>query len=1014
MITFPELLAARAAADPLRTAILVPGARRLTFGEWEARSNAVAHGLLRRGLRRGDRVALVYGGEGWIDYAVAYCAVQKAGGCAVPLSDRLAPVELRRTLARCSAAGVLSGATPGSGTAPAEAADSGHAPEALAGAAGFGGWWKTVASLEGAETGPPGVEIRPDDLAQILYTSGTTGEPKGVGASHANLTFGQRAHPVQRRYAHSEHFLHAFPIGTNAAQMMLMDTVAAHPSALVQPRFEAGGFCRLIEEYQVGTVFVVPSTAIELLGAAGGHDLSSVVLLSSSAAALPGAVALELGEAFPNATIVNYYTSTEAVPAQATMIFDPDRPASVGMPSEEVMVAGADGDPLPEREVGEVWLRSPGAPRSYVGDPAATAEVFRDGWVRMGDLGYLDEDGYLFLVDRESDVIKSGGLKVSTLHVEEVLYAHPEVAQAAVLDVPHPVMGAAVVAAVVPKGHAVDLGDLRSFLKARLAPHELPTRILALDALPRNDTGKVVKRELRATFLRRRHTMAVPPAPGTEAALAGLWSSVLGVRDVGADDDFFELGGDSFKATRLVSLASDRFGVRLPVSLAFDAPVLAGQAAAVDAAGAGQGPAGGSGAEGGDSEEVRTSGVAGEVTLSALQEYFLRWMYETPEPRAVSAVHVAIRITDELDTGRLRRSLHEIVARHEALRTVFPGHAARVLAEPAPELVELHAPGEREASAAAARELERPFDVTTGPLTRAIVVHLAPEDHLLVLGVHHLVADGWSLGVLLRELGLRYSSSPLEPARHTAGEAGAWAARHWPRAREHWRDMLRGAPSGFPAPGRREVAHFSARSLPLRVPAGVTVALRRLAREHDASLSMALLAAWAGVLARWTGASDLVFLAPVPGRTRQEFESVVGCLVQSLLLRVDAGGGPSFEELLGRVRAAVLAATEHQYYPYEEFSRRIRYPAWFRFESWDAPAHFPGLESGPHELPRELMFDWALPPGELDIGVPELALAQQPDGSVAGWLVYNRLAFETTTIERLARAFLDFSEHGWR
>lgn len=279
---------------------------------------------------------------------------------------------------------------------------------------------------------------------------------------------------------------------------MLVNAVDAHPEVVTLPRFTPGRFAALIEHYRAGTVFVVPAMAIEMLaaGVQARHDLSSVLLLGSAAAPLPARVAGDLCAAFPNATITNYYTSTEAAPAQTVMIYDPERPSSVGRPVSggAVRIAAADGGALPPGTTGEVWMRSPAATRAYYGDEAATGEVFRGGWVRMGDLGYLDDDGYLYLVDRESDVIKSGAYKVSTIHVEEAVHRHPGVVEAAAFGVPHPTLGKAVAVAVVG---TVAHEELRIFLKDLLAPHELPVRLITLDALPRNNGGKVDKRSLR-------------------------------------------------------------------------------------------------------------------------------------------------------------------------------------------------------------------------------------------------------------------------------------------------------------------------------------------------------------------------------------------------------------------------------------------------------------------------------------------------------------------------------------
>ncbi|HEY7485634.1 MAG TPA: AMP-binding protein [Streptosporangiaceae bacterium] len=479
-LTIPELLLARATTTPERLALQVEGAENITFGEWDQRSNALAHELAGRGISRGDRVGLLYAERDWTDFAIATCAVHKVGGVIVPLSDRLAPAEVRHMLLDCEVSAILHG--------------QGVEPPAV------GRWRATAKDLGGGDTAPVAGGPRPDDLAQILYTSGTTGRPKGVGASHANLTFGCQIGPRRRKLAHSRHFLHAFPIGSNAGQTMLVNALETRPTALTLPRFTPGRFARLIESYRVGTVFVVPAMAIELLnaGVQDRHDLSSVRLLGSTAAGLPPAVAVRLAGAFPNATIVNYYTSTEAAPAQTVMVFDPDRPQSVGRPTSgsRLMIADAGGRRVPPGEIGEVWLRSPAGSRAYYRDRRLSEQVFRDGWVRMGDVGYLDHDGYLYLVDRDGDVIKSGAFKVSTLQVEAALYEHPAVAEAAVVGLPHPVLGMVAGAGVVTRS-PVSATELRTFLLDRLAAHELPNRLVFLPALPKNHLGKVIKPEMR-------------------------------------------------------------------------------------------------------------------------------------------------------------------------------------------------------------------------------------------------------------------------------------------------------------------------------------------------------------------------------------------------------------------------------------------------------------------------------------------------------------------------------------
>ncbi|MER7003694.1 class I adenylate-forming enzyme family protein [Dactylosporangium sp. NPDC000555] len=476
--TVPRLLADRSTSEPDREALVVDGIGSLTFGSWQRRAADLAERLRQRGVAPGDRVGLRFGSAEWLDYAVAYVAVQRLGAVAVPISDDAAPAELAHVLADCGAAGLV------------------HA----GGAPGWpGGWTHAVDDGAGSRCGED--RSTPHGLAQILYTSGTTARPKGVAASHANVTYSSGAR--HRPFRHSRHLLHAFAIGTNAAQIMLMNALLAHPAVVTLPRFTPLRFARAIARWSAGTVFVVPAMAMELLTVAEGHDLSSVRLLGSAAAPLPAPVAARLVAAFPNATIVNYYTSTEAAPAQTAMTYDPERPDSVGRPiaGGGVRVLDDAGQPCAPGEIGAVWMRSPAPTRTYFGDAATSAAAFQDGWVRMGDIGHVDADGYLYLVERDGDLVKTGAHRVSTLQIEAAIHEHPAVADAAVVGLPHEVLGVELAAAIVIGGDAALTPQaLRAFLADRLAPHEIPSRVHVMDKLPRNRGGKVDKRSLRRSL----------------------------------------------------------------------------------------------------------------------------------------------------------------------------------------------------------------------------------------------------------------------------------------------------------------------------------------------------------------------------------------------------------------------------------------------------------------------------------------------------------------------------------
>ncbi len=845
-----------------------------------------------RGVRPRERVGLVFGGADWVDYAVAFVAVTAAGATAVPVSASLPGARAAELFDHCGAAVVL-------GPSNLEFVLHGELPA-----------------------------VSPDDRAQIIYTSGTTGTPKGVFASHANLTHGLG------RLAHSRHVVHAFPLGTNAAQTMLMASLVARPTFVVAPSFEPAGFAALVRRHAATSVFVVPTMVTALLPFA--DDLKSVELVASSAAPLPPAVALRLSKVLPDVTIVNSYTSTEAAPAFVSMVFDPDRPTALGR-SPDVWVDGA----------GQVWLRSPHA-RGYYGQAP-----FAGGWVRTGDVGYLDPDGYLHLLDRASDVVKVAGHRVSTIRVEHALHEHPAVADATVVGLPHPTMGTMLVASVVL---SCEVPDLRAFLADRLAPYEIPARIDVTNALPRNEMGKVLKGQL--------------------AALLSVCRSVLGVPEVGPGDNFFALGGDSLTASRLAEQAG------LPLEVVFGSSNLAEMAGHMTPTAP---------------EIVETDDVA----LTATQESLLVWMHKTDPPRDAGPVSVGIRIRDTFDAALLEQALGVVIGRHEALRMVLRDRRPVVLDWLAPAVTLVDTPQEVLA------DREGRFDLERGPVVRAAIAQLDDHDYVLGLAVHHLVFDGASMGVLLHELGAVYSALrsgspvPFKPLPLGYRAHVAWTRAQWERTTPYWTQALAGAPSHLDFPARRQDV-MRIRHASLRFDFGPAARLHELAHAHHATAFMVIAACWASTLARFTGSADIVLLVPLQGRTRPGSERLIGCLVQSVLLRIDASEC-TFDELLARVKRSTLDALEHQYHPFARFYQAHSGASFLRVEHWAGPAHFPGLESEPHELPRALEADWPTADGQPDRQSPELAVVEQQDGTLSAWLLWNQHAFDRSTMDDIAR-----------
>jgi len=586
-----DVLADRVRDCPDEVALIVDGGSRLTFRRWEERSNAFARGLCDVGLAPHSLVALRFDNTRLDEYAIAYLGAHKAGFGVVPVSTQSPEREVDRTLRAANVAAVVSGGEP-----------AGDRVGVLS---------LRFADLSGSDDVTPfRVPVRPEDVAEVIYTSGASGERRAVAATHANVAVGLDEEDTDDA-APAGYFLHAMPFGTNAGQVTLRGALNWPPTTLVLPEFDENRFGELIEQYRVTSVLLVPAMALWLIRARAGErfDLSSVRDVVLTAAAMPASQMPRLAEIFPAAGLHNGYASTESWPARTTMRYDPARPQALGRPLSggAIRITAPDGSPLPPGAVGQIWLRSAAGvpPRSYLGDPDAGRDVFDGDWVRTGDLGRQDGDGYLFLVGRRSELVDVGGFEVSELEVEEVLHEHPDVAEAAVVGLPDDVLGQLLAAAVVTTGPVTPTA-LRAFAAQRLPRHKVPTRIALLPALPRNEALKVRKDEVRELLRRSAadagsdvaaDSGAVALGTELETALTRIWAGALGVGRIGVTDDFFDLGGTSLSAMDVVLAMAVETGVRLSLRELFDRPTIAGAATSIqeklahrDDPGTGDGP----------------------------------------------------------------------------------------------------------------------------------------------------------------------------------------------------------------------------------------------------------------------------------------------------------------------------------------------------------------------------------------------------------------------------------------
>jgi acyl-CoA synthetase (AMP-forming)/AMP-acid ligase II len=461
----------------------------ITFEGWDRESNRLARGLAGLGVARGDRVSIYLPADEVLRWIVAYAAIHKAGAVVVPTNTRLSVPELRTVLGHAEATVVLTDETL-AGTAQQVASELDALEHVVRD-------WDDVIHDDDSDHQ---VETTLDDLADIMYTSGTTGLPKGIAVRHGNVAMIPNLEPEWT----GDGWLHGAPMFTFAGIAFVYNPMKMGLTGFYQPKFDAGRWLRYVERERPAFTMLVPSFA-ELLVAHPDFesaDLSSLQSVSIGSAPLAPSTHRRLIERLPDATVGNSYGMSEAGPAYIVMPKEEvsRRVGSVGKPfgPMEIKIVGDDDEELPAREVGELLLRMEGKQREYYKDDEATAATWTDdGWLRSGDLAYLDEDGFLYICGRKKDMIIRGGNNIYATDVEAVLLEHPDVREAAVAGVPHPVLGEDVAAwVVVHDGAPLTPDGLLAFCEDRLADYKRPRQLQFVAELPRNATGKVMKHHL--------------------------------------------------------------------------------------------------------------------------------------------------------------------------------------------------------------------------------------------------------------------------------------------------------------------------------------------------------------------------------------------------------------------------------------------------------------------------------------------------------------------------------------
>ncbi|WP_152364925.1 non-ribosomal peptide synthetase [Microlunatus speluncae] len=779
----------------------------------------------------------------------------------------------------------------------------------------------------------------PDTLAYVIYTSGSTGRPKGIAIPHRELLQSVAA----RLDLYGED-----PIRLLWLSAVGFDTTVA---ALFWPLCTGGSIAvpsansvrdpvairSAIASVGVTTLLMLPSLYEQVLGETE-HQLGSLCTAVVAGEACSAQLVSHHYAAAPWARLVNEYGPAEAtVWATAHVIGLGDAAGGwvpIGRPVPGVVVRVVDrwGEVVPVGVVGELVVGGSGVARGYVGQPGLTAERFvPDRWgsgggrlYRTGDLGRLRADGVLEFVGRVDDQVKVRGYRVEPGEVVAVVRRHPLVVDAAVVPWGD---GAArhLVAYVVG---SVEVASLREFVRGVLPEFMVPSKVVVLESLPLSSNGKVDRRALPDPGMERPLSGAVVvPRTATESVVAGVWAEVLGIEEVGVDDDFFDLGGHSLLVMAVVARLRERLGVDVRVQDVFSYPTIAGLAALADEARAVV------------DAPLAVADRDGPLPASFAQQRL--WFLDQMVPKSAAYNMVdAYRIRGGLDVAALERALAALVDRHESLRTTFASRdgvpvqvvgaaggvrltVEEVVGGGAGEVME-------RARLRVDEEAARPFDLGSGPLLRAVLLRLGADDCVLVLIMHHVVSDGWSMGVVATELGALYDAAVsgedagLPTLAVQYADVAVWQRQQMQgRLLEEQLTFWRGALADLPAlelptdRPRPAVQSFSGARVELVLDPDTAAGLRRMCRAEGVTLFMALLAAFQMLLARYTSTTDVPVGFAAANRSHSGMERLVGFFVNTLIVRTRLDGDPSFTDALARVREVTLAALHHQDLPFE-------------------------------------------------------------------------------------------------
>jgi amino acid adenylation domain-containing protein len=1005
--TLPSAFEEQAAIRPNSTALVCKG-ERLSYEQLNRQANRIAHRLAAMGVRPDQRVAICV--ERNVGMVVGLLGILKAGAAYVPLDPRYPAERLRYMLDDSAPVALLT-----------EAHLRVQLPQTDVPLVLLDG---IAASEPGHNPDPPASELRSSNIAYVIYTSGSTGKPKGVMVEHHCVVNFLASMAEAPGIASDDALLAVTTLSFDIAGLEIFLPLSYGAKLVLAGSDEAADptwLQKAIVEYDITVMQATPATWCLLL--AGGWQGAAGLKALCGGEALPADLSAQLRARV--GALWNLYGPTETTIWSACRRVDTDAVTSgphesIGRPIANTRIHILDSwlQPVPVGVTGEIHIGGAGVARGYLNREDLSAECFipdpfsADPHARLyktGDLGRYQPDGVIEYLGRSDFQVKIRGFRIELGEIEARLNECPGVRQSVVTARADRL----VAYLLAEEGVELEPPVLRQHLANGLADYMLPSAFVTLREFPLTPNGKIDRRALPApesdALVMRGHE---PPQGEIELAVARIWQDLLGVRNVGRRDRFFELGGHSLLGVQLLSRLRHQLGVELPLRELFTHPSLHDLSILVGESRRSNAP------------PIATADRSRPLPLSFAQQRL--WFLEKLGHAADAAYYMpaALHLVGPLDVDALRESLDRLVARHESLRTTFgmlDGEPVQVIAPAGSHFtlttsdLRVLPQGERNATARqiAVAEMQAPFDLSVGPLIRAKLLQLDVQEHVLLVTQHHVISDGWSINVLVREVNALYAAvstgapDPLPEPRIQYADYAVWQ-RQWLQGEvletqtRYWRGQLEGAPALLELPTDRPrpaVQSFVGGTVPLFFSRELSARLRELSQRQGCTLFMTLFAGWSALLSRLSQQDDVVIGAPIANRQRVEVESLIGLFVNTLALRVRFDAGLSVTALLEQVQGTALAAYMHQDLPFEQVVDAVQPPRTL--------SHSPIYQAGMSvdNVPRSDLLlsnlQISLLQQEQTTTQFDLFLTLSDDGeTISGQLEYSDALFDVSTIER--------------